>query len=138
MNHTVSDSGERRFLINIDKKTAIVNLQFFGVIELADFEQAFSATVNHSDFETNMAGCYDLRCALVDIDFKETESMSQFAQDLRDKRGNSYRLAFVYADEMTKMLAEFYKLFLSRTQVDVLITDDIDQATSWLKSITPF
>ncbi|MGX5174805.1 hypothetical protein ACUR5C_12355 [Aliikangiella sp. IMCC44653] len=108
-------------------------VQFFNRVTLKELVDSFSALVRHPKFEKNMSACYDMRCAFVEVDLKETEIFYHFAAGMIDKRGADYRLAFVYGDEMTKMLAEFYRLFLSRTQIEVEISDCYNQTLQWLE-----
>jgi len=133
MHELKPELDSRHFDIFIDKAQATVHLEFSGTVSLKDLVDSFSATIHNPDFVTNMSALYDLRLANVELDLTETEIFFHFAAGLRDKRGDSYALAFVCADEMTKMVANFYRLFLVRTDIDVLICDDFKQALDWIE-----
>jgi hypothetical protein len=108
-------------------------IQFFQTVTLKELVDSFSELVRHPKFVKNMSACYDMRRAFVEVDIKETEIFYHFSAGMSEKRGADYRLAFVYGDEMTKMLAEFYRLFLSRTHIEVEISDSYKQTLSWLE-----
>ncbi|MCW8875860.1 MAG: hypothetical protein OQK51_02280 [Kangiellaceae bacterium] len=118
--------------IQIDKENNLATLTFVGHIGIKQFADSFSELIRHKDFVQNMNACYRLENAYVDLNINDTEILFHFAAGMRDKRGDQYQLAFVYKDEMTKMLVEFYRLFLVRTDIEVLTTPSIQEAQSWL------
>lgn len=120
------------YQIQIDKAHNLATLTFTGYVGIKDFADSFSELTRHEDFIHNMNACYRLEDAFVDLNINDTEVLFHFASGMREKRGNHYLLAFVYKDEMTKMLVEFYRLFLVRTDIEVLTTPSAQEAQSWL------
>ncbi len=101
-----------------------------GLRELLD---CYSDYVKHPSFIKNMAVCYDFSDCVVDMDVNATELFYQFSTGMRDKRGDSYQLAFVCVDSLTKISVELYRLMLSRTKIDVEIFDNLAIALDWIK-----
>jgi hypothetical protein len=128
-----SELNENSFKIEFDSDYGCFVVKYNGVIELKDLIDSFSEVIKHPAFEINMPACYDFTDAIVDIDINTTEIFYHFAAGLRDKRGNDYQLAFVYSDEMTKTLVNFYRLFFSRTSIDVEIFNNGETALNWIK-----
>lgn len=124
----------KAFSININKTHRTIYLTFYGTLGLKELVDSFSQIIRHPDFEANMSACYDLSNALVELDLKETEIFFHFASGLRDKRGDNYKLSFIYADDMTRMLVNFYQLFLARSQIEVFSTENPEEASAWLIS----
>lgn len=122
------------FDIYIDKKYQTVFITLSGLVVLQDLIEAFSATLNHPDFEVNMSCIYDMRDAILDSDIKEAEIMSHYTSGFSHQRGKSYLLAFVVTEEMTKMLVEFYRLLLTQTDIQVCVTDEMTKAIQWIRT----
>ena len=127
-----SDS-ESYYDISIDQSKNCVLLRLYGHIGLRDLVAAFSDTIKHPEFKINMNACYDMSKAIIDVDLKETEVFFHFASGLREQRGECYKLAFVYSDEMAKMLVNIYQLFLARTDIEVYSTASVSDAIKWLE-----
>jgi len=125
--------SEQSFSLEFDPKSKIMHISFTGSMELKGLVASFSAVIRHPDFYFNMPACYDFSQARMDIDINTTEVIFHFVAGLRDKRGGDYQLAFVYADEMTKALVDFYRLFFSRTSIDVEIFNQKSDAIEWIK-----
>ncbi|TQV89615.1 hypothetical protein [Aliikangiella coralliicola] len=121
-----------KYFVEIDSTNSLAHLVYFGSITLKDVVGSFSALIRHPDFVHNMDACYDLSQAIVEIDLNETEIFSHFVEGLRDRRGANYRIAFICGDEMTKMLVDFYRLFLARTDIELFNTDTKSSAMDWL------
>ena len=117
----------------IDNDEGVAHIVFGGVIRLKELVDSFSELIRHPDFIKDIACCYDCTNALVEVNLTETEIFYHFAAGLRQKRGDKYSLAFVYSDEMTKVLVQFYRLFLARTEIDVELFEHKSNAISWLK-----
>lgn len=113
--------------------TKIMHVDFFGNIELKDVVDSFSSVIRHEKFSINMPGCYDFTNAILDIDINDTEVVFHFVAGLAKKRGSEYLLAFIYSDEMTKTLMDFYRLAFSRTSIDVETFSNRDIAVEWIK-----
>ena len=121
------------FEVEIDVEHNFGLVSFAGVVHLKELVDSYSSFIRHPQFKKNMNCCYDFANALVEINLNETEIFYHFTAGLKEKRGDGYKLAFVYGDEMTKMLSQFYRLFLSRTQIELQLYDHSDEAISWLK-----
>ncbi|WP_444995175.1 hypothetical protein [Aliikangiella sp. IMCC44359] len=117
--------------IDFDKKYAY--LSFFGTVCLKELVDSFSSLIRHPKFEKNMASCFDFTHSIVELTLNQTEIFYHFVNGLRETRGNSYRLAAVCGDEMTKMLVQFYRLYLSRSEVDIQIFEQKVTAKNWLE-----
>lgn len=128
----IESSYAASFRISINKIHQTAYLTFYGALSLKELVDSFSQLIRHPDFEVNMSACYDLSNALVELDLKETEIFFHFASGLRDKRGDNYKLSFIYADDMTRMLVNFYQLFLARSHIEVFSTENPDEASAWL------
>jgi|GEM_PF-2890047 len=121
------------FEVYIDTQDDIAHIQLVGIIKIKELVDSFSALIRHPDFHKNIACVYDCTQALIEVNLTETEIFYHFAAGLRDKRGDQYPLAFIYGDEMTKMLVQFYRLFLARTEIDVELFYDKSEAIIWVK-----
>jgi len=121
------------FELRYDPQNAIMHIEFSGDLDLKDLIDSFSAVIRHEQFVVDMPACYDFTNARMDIDINATEVIFHFVAGLREKRGNHYQLAFVYGDEMTKALVDFYRLFFSRTSIDVEIFRNRETAVEWIK-----
>jgi hypothetical protein len=121
------------YRVDVNAVEGIATISFIGVIRLKELVDSFSDLVRHPNFVTDMACCYDCRDGIVEVNLNETEIFYHFAAGMRDKRGSRYLLAFVYGDEMTKVLVQFYRLFLARTEIDVEIFNDKKKAMAWLR-----
>lgn len=119
--------------VEVDVEYDYALVSFVGVVHLKELVDSYSSFIRHPQFRKNMNCCYDFSNALVEINLNETEIFYHFSSGLREKRGEEYKLAFVYGDEMTKMLSQFYRLFLSRTHIELQLFDQSESAVSWLK-----
>lgn len=128
-----SVESEQSFNLEFDPISKIMHISFTGNMELKGLIASFSAVIRHPDFYFNMPACYDFSKARADIDINTTEVIFHFVEGLRDKRGDDYQLAFIYSDEMTKALIDFYRLFFSRTCIDVEIFNQKSDAIEWIK-----
>lgn len=126
-------SYEQSFDIHYEPESKVMHIDFTGNMELKALIASFSAVIRHEDFYINMPACYDFSNAIMDIDINATEVIFHFVSGLRDKRGDKYLLTFVYADEMTKALVDFYRLFFSRTSIDIEIFNNKADAIEWIK-----
>ena len=133
MNHLDVDFPAKSFDIQLDSKNLLVHLTFNGMVGLKDFADSFSAIIRHPEFVKNMHCCYDLSNAEVEMNLNDTEICFHFTSALRDKRGSNYVLVFVCNDELTKMMVNFYRLFLVQTKVDVRIEKDFEKALQWIQ-----
>ncbi len=125
-------SYEQSFELYYEPESKVMHIDFTGNMELKALIASFSAVIRHENFYINMPACYDFSNAFMDIDINSIEVIFHFVAGLRDKRGDSYQLAFVYADEMTKALVDFYRLFFSRTSIDVEIFNNKADAIEWI------
>jgi len=133
INQAISLTDEDKpYHLSIDKAGGIVQISFHGVMRLKELVDSFSEIIRHPDFEVNMSACYDLSNAMVDLDLKQTEIFFHFASGLRGKRGDSYKISFVYGDNMARMLVNFYQLFLAHSQIEIYITENSVEALDWL------
>lgn len=131
-------SSEQSFNLEFDQESKIMHIGFAGNMELKGLIASFSAVVRHPDFYYNMPACYDFSKATMDIDINSTEVIFHFVAGMSNKRGDDYQIAFIYSDEMTKALVDFYRLFFSRTSIDVEIFNQKSDAIEWIKeSRTP-
>ena len=126
-------TSEQSFNLEFDPKSKIMHIDFKGGMELKGLIGSFSAVIRHPDFYFNMPACYNFSKATVDIDINSTEVIFHFVAGLRDKRGDNYQIAFIYSDEMTKTLVDFYRLYFSRTSIDVEIFSQKTDAIRWIK-----
>lgn len=131
---SASESG---FELAYETESKSMLVEFSGQLEIKELIASFSAVIRHEYFYKNMPACYDFTNAIIDIDINSTEVIFHFVAGLRDKRGSEYSLAFVYDDEMTKALVDFYRLFFSRTSIDVDIFDNRSDAIQWIKEGYP-
>ncbi|MBV1911819.1 MAG: hypothetical protein KUG78_21175 [Kangiellaceae bacterium] len=120
------------FTVDFDAKHGIMVTQFYGEIYLKDIIDSLSTVIRHREFVVNMSACYDFTHATIDIDISTTEIVFHFLTGLADKRGTQYQMALVYADEMTKAIFDFYRLTLSRTDVDVELFKNRATAIDWI------
>ncbi len=125
--------SQQNFELNFDPESKIMHIIFIGNMELKGLIASFSAVIRHPDFYFNMPACYDFSNATMDIDINSTEVIFHFVAGLRSKRGDDYQIAFIYSDEMTKALVDFYRLFFSRTSIDVELFDKKPDAVEWIK-----
>lgn len=126
-------SAEHGFDLQFDSGSKIMHIKFTGNMELKGLIASFSAVIRHPLFYFNMPACYDFSNAVMDIDINSTEVIFHFVAGLRGKRGDDYQIAFIYSDEMTKVLVDFYRLFFSRTSIDVEVFDLKSKAIEWIK-----
>ncbi|MET1256215.1 hypothetical protein [Aliikangiella maris] len=118
-------------VIKNDKNYAY--LSYWGVVRLFDLVDSFSLLLRDLRFKKNMAICFDFTDAMVELTLNDTEIFYHFMYGMQHKLGNSYRLAFVYGDDMTKMLLDFYRLFFARTNIDMQIYSHRFLAKLWLE-----
>ena len=121
------------FNLHFDSEDEIMHIKFDGIMSLKELVDGFSAVLRHKDFFYNMPACYDFSNAIVEIDINETEVIYHFAFGLMDKRGREYQLAFVYADGLAEAMINFYRLFFSRTLIDVEMFRNKLTAVEWIK-----
>ena len=126
-------SSQQNFELSFDPESKIMHIIFTGNMELKGLIASFSAVIRHPDFYFNMPACYDFSTATVDIDINTTEVIFHFVAGSSKKRGDDYQIAFIYSDEMTKALVDFYRLFFSRTSIDVEVFDKMPDAIEWIK-----
>ena len=137
MNENIQLDSQEAFALSHDATRELIIASFFGHISLNQLLDCYSAILQMPEFTRNINACFDFGAAIVEIDLKETENFYHFASGLREKRGENYELAMVYGDPMTKMLLDFYKLFLVRTQVHVGVFDTRERALAWLEQQAP-
>ena len=121
-----------QFEVSIDTESKIALIELSGVVNLKQMVDSFSELVRHPDFEKNMCCCYDCGDALIEVNLNETEIFYHFSAGMRNKRGTDYNIAFVSGDEMTQMLVQFYRLFLVRTDIDIEMFSNKEDAYQWL------
>lgn len=124
---------KRSYKIYYSSENNIMHIDFFGEIVLKDLVDSFSELIRHEKFVINIPGCYDFTDAILEVDINDTELVFQFVTGLMKKRGGEYPLAFIYSDEMTKAMLDFYRLSFSRTSIDVEIFNNRDIAVEWVK-----
>ena len=125
---------QQSFEISFVPDHGFMKVDFYGDIHFKDIIDSLSAVIRHNEFRFNMPACYDFTNALVDIDINMIEIIYHFLVGLSDKRGNQYPLALVYSDEMTKTLFNFYRLFFSRSKIDIESFKNKDTALEWIST----
>jgi len=121
------------YKISYVSEDSYMYIEYFGDMKLKQLIDSFSEVIRHENFITDMPACYDFSNAMMDINIPSTEIIYHFVEGLSSKRGNDYQLAFVYADEMTKALCNFYRLFYSRKNIDVETFKNKETAIEWIK-----
>lgn len=133
INNTFKTAQSASFSTRLDHQSGAILVEFFGSIELKELVDGMSAVTQHPEFEVNIPACFDFTQAIIDVDLAATEVVFNFGKGLGKKRGNDYQVAFVYGDELTKTLLNFYRLFFARTKIDVDIFDNRCSALSWIR-----
>jgi len=130
----VPKQDKKAFQLHYNEELDLIRIEFFGTVKVKQLLDAYSALFKHEKFHTEQNGIIDFSKAVVDVDLNETEIFYHFASGFREQRGENYLLALVYGDEMTKMLLNFYKLFLVRTQIEVEVLDSVAASEQWIKT----
>ena len=120
------------FEVYFDTKNQIMKVEFYGAVHLKDIVDSLSTVIRHREFVKNMSACYDFSNAVVEVDITGAEVVFHFLTGISDRRGTEYLLALVYSDEMTKALCDFYRLYFSRSKVDVETFMNKEVALEWI------
>ncbi len=124
---------KQEFDFFIDVGANIVFIRFSGMVTMVELVKCYSEFVRHPDFKKDMGCCYDLSEALLEVGINEIEIITQYVTGMRDKRGTSYKVAFVCTDDMAQVLSKLYRLSLVRTDIEVELFEDKKDAIIWLK-----
>ncbi|MDH5433804.1 MAG: STAS/SEC14 domain-containing protein [Gammaproteobacteria bacterium] len=126
-----TDRTDYTIEVNKEIKTAIV--KFHGKVGKESLESSFVDLLSHEDFVKNANACYNYSNAYFSANMQEIEKHAQFVNERREERGDSYKLAFVTRDKLTKTLLEIYKLLIAHTAVEVKVFTIHKRAVEWIE-----
>lgn len=128
-----AELDNEKFSLRFFPEDGYVLVEMKGDISLKDLIDCFSSLVRHPSFVFNMSACYDFTKAFGEVNMKSKDLFSQFSIAMEEKRGDSYYLALVHSDPLTKASLELYKLSFARRKVDIEIFSSRATAIEWVK-----